>query len=195
MSHTDEIRSFIAIPLPDEIKQLINQKISTLRTIFPSNSIKWVQANNIHLTLKFLGNQSKSVLNELINKLEAAQTIERFTLSIEKLGAFPSIYKPNVIWIGVSTHKNLEQLNKKVGLISYSLINDIDNKGFSPHLTIARIKAGMHKDQFEVIKKGLFDNRELPKIDFPVNHFSVYKSTLTPQGAIYNVLHRFDLSE
>ena len=66
MNHSDEIRSFIAIPLPDKVKEVLSEKITYLKNIIPNNSLKWVQVNNIHLTLKFLGNVTKADLQEFV---------------------------------------------------------------------------------------------------------------------------------
>ena len=194
MNHSDEIRSFIAIPLPDKIKDTLEEKINDLKRHIPNNSVKWVQVNNIHLTLKFLGNVQKPVHKDLIQKLEEEHPIQRFSLFLQKLGAFPSIYKPNVIWAGVSNNEYLVELSKRVDIISNSLINDLENKPFSPHLTIARIKPGMKKEHFELIKQTLFNNRDISNVEFPVDHYCLYKSTLTSQGAVYSLLHEFKLS-
>ncbi len=194
MNHSDEIRSFIAIPLPDKVKEVLREKITYLKNIIPNNSLKWVQVNNIHLTLKFLGNVTKADLQELVQKLKQEPSLERFSLSIEKLSAFPSIYKPNIIWVGVSNNQNLIELSNRVDIISNSMIKDLDNKPFSAHLTIARTKPGLQKEQFELIKQALFNNREIPKVEFSIDYYCLYKSTLTPQGAIYSVIQEFGLS-
>lgn len=163
MNHEDEIRAFIAIPLSNEILEYLSDLIFQLKQNFPDKSLKWVQPGNIHITLKFLGNISKSTFHFLLNKLETNHQFSPFELTINKLGAFPSIYKPQVIWVGSSINPLLLDLNQFIQKSTSIVNNEADSKPFSPHLTIARIKPGITKDRFESIKLELYKKRKYPQ--------------------------------
>lgn len=192
MNHDDEIRAFIAIPLPKEVIEYLAEIISTLKLTMPDKSVKWVQSGNIHLTLKFLGNISKSTLHFLFEKIKTDNQFSPFNLTINKLGAFPSLYKPQVIWVGTSTHNTLSELAQFVENSTSMVKNENDSKSFSPHLTIARLRPGVKKDQLDIIKQELYKRKEINSISFAINHFCIYQSILTSKGPIYTELRKYD---
>lgn len=192
MNHDDEIRAFVAIPLPKEIIEYLAEIISTLKLTMPDKSVKWVHSGNIHLTLRFLGNISKSTLHFLFEKLKTDNQFSPFNLTINKLGAFPSLYKPQVIWVGTSTHNTLSELAKFVENSTSMVKNENDSKSFSPHLTIARLRPGVKKDQLDIIKQELYKRKEINSISFTINHFCIYQSILTSKGPIYTELRKYD---
>lgn len=191
MNHDDEIRAFVAIPLPNEVTKYLAEIISDLKLTFPDKSVKWVQPENIHLTLKFLGNISKSTLHFLFEKLKTENQFVPFNLSINKIGAFPSLYKPQVIWVGTSSHNTLSELAQFVEKSTPMVKNENDSKSFSPHLTIARLSPGVKKNHFDIIKQELYKRREINPISFTINHYCVYQSILTSKGPIYTELHKY----
>lgn len=191
MSHEGEIRAFVAIPLPLEVIDFLTQLISNLKQIFPENSLKWVEPGNIHLTLKFLGNISKSTKNFLLNKLEPDHRLSPFELTINKVGAFPSIYKPQVIWVGTSNHKMLMNLKQFVSESTSIVKNEEDKKPFSPHLTIARLRPGTNKASIEAIKQELYKNQKVEPISFTIKDFCLFQSTLTSKGPFYSEIRRY----
>lgn len=191
MNHDDEIRAFIAIPLPKEVTNYLAEIISNLKLTFPDKSVKWVQPENIHLTLKFLGNISKSTLHFLYEKLNTENKFSQFSLTINKLGAFPSLYKPQVIWVGTSSHNTLLELTKFIEKATSMVKNENDSKSFSPHLTLARLRPGVKKDHFEIIKQELYKSKEINSISFTINHFCIYQSILTSKGPIYTELRKY----
>lgn len=193
MNHDDEIRAFVAIPLPSEITDFLTEIISNLKQVFPEDSLKWVQYEDIHLTLKFLGNISKLTLKFLIDKLETDHQFSPFDLTINKLGAFPSIYKPQVLWVGTTNHQILIDLHRFIQNTTSLVKNENDSKPFSPHLTIARLRPGIKKNLFQNIKLELYRNKEIEQISFTVKYYCLYQSTLTSKGPIYSELQRFNL--
>ena len=103
MNHNNTIRAFVAIPMPESVIKYLSDLINKFQKEFSENAIKWVQPNNIHITLKFLGNISTSSVEKLDKQLQS-KNFPPFTLVIDKIGAFPSIYKPRVIWVGTTTN-------------------------------------------------------------------------------------------
>lgn len=192
MNHDDEIRAFIAIPLPQEVTEYLAEIIFNLKLTMPDKSVKWVQPGNIHLTLKFLGNISKSTLNFLIEKLNSENQFSSFNLTINKMGAFPSLYKPKVIWVGTSSHNTLSELAQFIEKSTAMVKNENDSKSFSPHLTIARLRPGVKREYFDIIKQELYKSKEINAISFTIDHFCIYQSILTSKGPIYTELRKYD---
>lgn len=193
MNHDHEIRAFVAIPLPKDVTEYLAEIITELKLTLPEKSVKWVQPENIHLTLKFLGNISKSTLHFLVEKLKSDNRFLPFDLTINKIGAFPSMYKPQIIWVGTSSHDTLSELAQFVEKSTSMVKNENDSKSFSPHLTIARLRPGVKKDHFDIIKQELYKRREINSISFAINIFCLYQSVLTSNGPIYTVLQKYYL--
>ena len=109
------IRSFIAIELPPELKKELT-KVETQLKINSSPVIKWIEPGSIHITLKFLGETSDAILDDLILAMEESVVgVSPFKLDVRQLGAFPGVDRPQVIWVGVSGEmEKLKQLQKNL---------------------------------------------------------------------------------
>ncbi|MDO9085702.1 MAG: RNA 2',3'-cyclic phosphodiesterase [Anaerolineaceae bacterium] len=195
MNHNDDIRAFIAIPLPNHVSEYLSNIIKIFKETFPGNAVKWVNPDNIHITLKFLGDVSKSNLHLLIGDLESKNQFSPFTLTLNKVGAFPSIYKPQVIWAGTTNHENLTGIVKFIERSTSKINEDKEPNSFVPHMTIARLRPGIKKDQIDEIKREIFKFKEIEPLSFEVNHYCVFQSILNSKGPIYKVLHQYDLYE
>lgn len=193
MNHNNTIRAFVAIPIPASVIKYLSDLMKKFQKEFSENSIKWVQPNNIHITLKFLGDISTSSVVKLDKQLQS-KNFPPFTLVIDKVGAFPSIYKPRVIWVGTTTNPILMEINDHVQSVTKFINVDEENKTFSPHLTIARIKPGIRNESFESLKHLLVKNRNLDSLKFDINKYCLFQSKLTPDGPKYSVLGSYELS-
>ena len=175
-------RCFIAIDLPDEIKAKLFHDFDNFkkRGFFIGKN---TEKNNLHLTLKFLGDltgeeieKTKVVLREI--------KFRKFSCSLGKLGFFDSADKINIIWIELISEK-LAQLEKE---ISTSLGTP---EKFAPHITLSRVKKAFNKKKLaEGIKNFNFKSRE-----FEVGEFLLMKSELTKEGPKYKVLEKFKSAE
>jgi 2'-5' RNA ligase len=195
MNHNDNIRTFIAIPLPNQVRDYLSNIIKVFKETFPGNAVKWVHPDNIHITLKFLGDVSKSNLHILFDKLDSKNQFFPFTLTLNKIGAFPSIYKPQVIWAGTTNHEILIEIVKFIER-STSLINEEkEPKSFVPHMTIARLRPGIKNNQIDELKREIYKYKEIEPLSFEVNHYCVFQSFLSSKGPIYTALRRYDLYE
>jgi len=190
----EQIRSFIAIELPREVKQGLGMLVERLRGGgYPV--VKWVEPEGIHLTLKFLGDIASDKLPEIIRATgEAAQGISPFAVEISGLGTFPSWQQPRVVWLGVKGEANqLADLQKNIDAALAPLGFPPESRSFTPHLTLARVreraKAGERQEFGNWLRSTKFDSR----LDFTVNAISLMKSELTLQGAIYTRLACIDL--
>lgn len=179
------IRSFIAIELPDAIRA----RIKALQDSFKSYrlNIRWVDPDNIHLTLKFLGNISEGEIEKVAGALSAGVgPFAPLSLCARGMGAFPGLKRPRVIWVGIGGQAaGLSALQK-------ALDDHLAVAGFKPeerpfkgHLTIGRVKGALSTALFrEALKAGLSFETD----PFTAASVSLFKSELSPGGAVYSRL-------
>ncbi len=162
-----------------------------LKTNLRNDKIKWIDIDNIHITLKFFGETSEDRIPEIIDRLAAiAANHSNFTLDIRNIGIFGSSYKPRVIWFGIEENERLIKLAKEVlrGMDDIGFKQDQQN--FVPHLTVGRIKYIDDKNRFQqVIDKYKFADIQKQE----VSEYILYESILRPQGPEYKVIERFKL--
>ncbi|MCK4613365.1 MAG: RNA 2',3'-cyclic phosphodiesterase [Thermoplasmata archaeon] len=181
------IRGFVAIPVKGllEIEELARE-IGTIR------GIKGVRAENIHLTLKFLGGvDEEEEIPEIIRSLEeVAQRHHAFSISFQGTGAFPNLQRMRVAWIGIKGEE-LGKLAKDV-LRALPIKEGERPQKFGPHLTIGRVKfrEGIKKAQ-RVLERYRYKDFGTLK----VRGIELMQSTLTPGGPIYSVIRHFPLAE
>ena len=185
MSH---VRAFLAIDLDDDLKPKINKIIKEFKGI--DTKIKYVELQNLHLTLKFFGDIDTNGLNVLENVIDkVVSEFDPFKIKIAGCGAFPNNNHIKVIWVGIDDDVIIKDLHDKLDKEFTRLGFDKDKK-FSTHLTIGRMKSAKNKNQVkEVIEE--FDNFEIGEME--VNRISLKKSTLTPAGPIYDDIKIFEL--
>ncbi|HKM76366.1 MAG TPA: RNA 2',3'-cyclic phosphodiesterase [Candidatus Bathyarchaeia archaeon] len=187
---SEHIRSFIAIDLDDEaIKKEINRVQRDLEQT--GAQLKLVDPKIMHFTFRFLGETSTETI-EKVKKAMNELAFERFDITINGIGAFPNLRRINVIWVGVSSGVDrLEQLFQQLEPKLLQIGITSDDKGFNPHLTIARVKSSLNRDalatyvsKFEAVKLGAIS----------VSSLRLKKSTLTPKGPIYSTMHEVTAS-
>jgi len=187
MSHNPEqIRSFIAIELPQNVQHGLGQLRSELeRAEHPF--VKWVNTENIHVTLKFLGNIPFKQVEEIAKAIEeASKRIPPFHLEISGLGAFPNINRPRVIWVGIRGEmNNLQKLQQNIDSALAPFGFAKEERPFIPHLTLARIKEGASSAERKSIGELLISARFEISYYIGVETISLMRSQLTPEGAIY----------
>ncbi len=184
---TKELRLFLAIQINQEVINKIEQFVKPIQKEFPK--LKWVAIQNIHITLKFLGNVEITKIHLLKKSLENIK-IPSFNLMIKNTGCFPNSSKPRVLWIGVENpDNNLKSLYNQIETTLQALNYPKESKPFEPHLTLARIKDNPHKSFSDIITR----HQSVYLGESTVNHFDLMESTLTPKGAIYKTLFQFQL--
>jgi len=182
-------RLFVAVKLtPDEnfLKTYV-----ALRHALQLEKISWVQPENFHLTLKFLGKTPEEKLPAIRTALQqATEQTEAFSMKMTGTGIFGSSYKPRVIWFGVDNDTAIYQLGETV-------LNNLDKadfprdrQNFVPHLTIGRINKIEHKKMFqEAIAAHRYDFLQ----EFPVDKIILYESLMKHTGVVYQVVMDFSL--
>jgi len=191
----EQIRSFIAIALPDELKSELVQLEARLKLV-EQPFVKWVDPYSIHLTLKFLGNVTANRIGEITKAMEeATQGVSPFNLQVKDLGVFPNPRRVQVAWVGLSGDiDKLARLQQRIEASLVPLGFTPESRKFVPHLTLARVRnqALLNERQRlgELIAGTSFEAVHIIEVD----SISLMKSQLTRQGAIYSRISSARLS-
>ena len=183
----EQVRSFIAIELPDEVKSGLVRLQAQLKT-GKQPPVKWVAPDGIHLTLKFLGNVASDKINEITTAIEAAvHGIPPFQLEVKDLGVFPNLRRVQVVWVGVSGDTaQLNQLQQHIESNLAPLGFPRETRAFKPHLTLARLREQASPDERQIFGQ-LITNTEFTEVyGFSVDAINLMRSELTREGAIYS---------
>jgi len=182
----EQIRSFIAIELPSDLKLLLDRLEAQLKAD-KQPWVKWVSPGSIHLTLKFLGSVPIDKTIEITEVIEeAARGISPIHLKVEGLGVFPTPRMVRVAWVGVSGE--VEKLKRLQGLIDTRLSRlgfAPESRPFSPHLTLARLSSRVSRDERSRFGQLITDTK-FAACPVEVDGISLMKSQLTREGAIYS---------
>jgi len=188
----EKIRSFIAIEVPPELKARLEELQRELRRT--DADVKWVRPEGIHLTLKFLG----SILREDIEKISMAigpviSGFEPFEIRLFGMGSFPTSRNPRVIWVGVDRGKEeVSSLQRAIEDKMAKLSFPSENRPFSPHLTLGRVRSGRGK---LMLSQAIEANKEVEVGTFWARKVFLYQSELKPSGAVYTKLKELGMKE
>ncbi len=178
------MRTFIAVPLPQECHKMLEEIQAKLRST--GAGVGWVNVPSIHLTLKFLGEVDPETIPRLASALRTASEGQAgFTLRLHGVGGFPDLRSPRVIWCGVEGEtQHLRRLQERVEDACIQLSFPSEGRDFHPHLTLGRVQGKRNlQSLLDYIKIGF----EL-ECSFRVDRYNLYRSTLAPRGAVYDVL-------
>lgn len=185
------IRTFIAIELPDDIQERIAAVIADAASA--GGRVKWVEANNLHLTLKFLGGVEEAMLTSVQNALtDIAQRSQQFTMLLRGVGGFPNFKRPRVLWVGVDAPQTLLDLQSRIESALEQIGFEREQRAFHPHITIGRVKASQGIATL-VQRLSKHENETFGEVH--VQQITLMRSDLTPQGPIYTPLSHHQLGE
>ena len=184
-----QLRLFVAVNFPDNIKKNLGSIIRELRRL-PSDA-KWVEEENLHLTVRFLGNVAEDRVPAIVNALSRSVAgIVPFRLEPDGVGVFPSVKRPRVLWAGLSGETAvLARLHRQVSGELGRLGFKPENRKFLPHFTLARVRSPlrfsdvMEKAEKLVQQHGKFGPAKIASIELML-------SELSPKGPKYSVLAR-----
>jgi RNA 2',3'-cyclic 3'-phosphodiesterase len=180
------MRLFIAIQIPQDIRASIGSLLSEFRSIDPQ--MKWVRAENLHVTLKFLGETDSSKLKAIENSLSTVHFLQPVTLNFSGLGFFPNAKHPSVVWGGVQPSPNLRALAGEIDSQMASLGFPKEHRVFTPHLTLARLgKRALPRKLADEFVHG--SSRQFGT--FTAREFHLRESKLKSTGAEYTTVHAF----
>ncbi len=185
----EQLRSFIAIELTDEVKRRLRE----LQAQFKAGSsapVKWVEPNNIHLTLKFLGNVAADRIDEIAAAMtEAVRGTSPFKLEVTELGVFPNPRRVQIVWVGLGGEvEKLANLQQRIESSLKKLGFPPENRRFTPHLTLARLRDRTTPQERERLGQLIAETELETAQSFVVDSVKLMKSQLTPEGPIYTCL-------
>lgn len=169
------MRLFVAIDIPSEVSDYlveVQKKISKVRS-----KINYVK--DFHITLKFLGEVEDADVGMIKEKLKAVK-FDKFKLMLTEVGFFPEKGDIRVVWAGTNNFDKLNSLHCDVEKV----LDDYDEKEFKGHITLGRVKHIKNNKDF----KQYLGTLKLGKLSFSVDSFKLYKSTLTSEGPVYEVV-------
>ncbi|MCI0519948.1 MAG: RNA 2',3'-cyclic phosphodiesterase [Chloroflexi bacterium] len=183
------VRAFIAIEIPASIQVKLHEVSRNLKGRISGGAVRWTPVENIHLTLKFLGDVSPASM-EMVKKLLAAETARHgeFEIQVSGLGAFPNTRRPRVIWIGIQAPDDLIILQRRIEEDAARLGYPAEERGFTPHLTLGRVARNAAigdlrqiGEAIEAAKVGLLGASRVQAV-------KLFRSDLRPSGAVYSCL-------
>lgn len=184
------LRAFVALLLDDEARAAVAEEIERLRPL--SRAVAWVPPRNLHLTLRFLGEQGEAAIGAAREALvEAAAPSRPFTLSLHGLGAFPGLERPRILWIGVA--RGALEARELQAAVEQAL----ERRGFPreprawhPHLTIGRVldERRWRREASLELRQAVARAGSRPFASMPIHALSLMRSDLSPSGARYSEL-------
>lgn len=190
------MRLFIAADLTQEILQKIDKIIAYFQTQSPPGAIKWVNAHNQHLTIKYIGELKEEKLPRVKALMrEALQGYIAPTISVAKLGMFPNPVQPRVIWVGIQSNEDLGKIHQSLDLALVDTGVPRESRGFHPHLTLGRIRRQVTRDDVKVIGQTFSQFKVDALGSVRIDEIHLYRSQLTPQGPIYSSLYSLPLNK
>jgi RNA 2',3'-cyclic 3'-phosphodiesterase len=181
---SNQIRSFISIDLDDpQLQSRVESLTSSLLNL--GADLKPVEKENVHITIKFLGSVERAKL-EQVKMVLAHVRFQQFPIEVRGAGAFPNMNKINVVWIGLGQGwANVEQIYEQTEQLLSELGFARESRGFSPHVTIARVRSSRRRDEVSKFLRGLSDENFGV---FQVKTLRLKQSMLRPSGPTYSTL-------
>ena len=180
------MRLFVAVNLPEEERRAAYEATAPLRN--GELPVRWVQAAALHLTLKFLGDVSAEQAPRIAAALDAAVAAARpFEVGLGGVGAFPSLARPRIVWLGVERHPALELLANDVETALRPFGFEAELRPFQPHITLGRARQGAKPAAFGRLES--LAARVTYEAVVPVRSVDLMESDLRPEGAVYRVRH------
>ena len=192
---TEAVRAFIAIRVPEAVLARLTAVQRELKTLLPPNSTAWTRPDNLHLTLRFLGNVAVARIPELRGRLQSALSgFGHLGLICERLGCFPDLRYPRVLWAWVhDANERLEQLHRRVDTAAREFAETPAEARFVGHITLARPKQIKRPDADRLTRfVDAAVNRTFGS--WTASEVFLIQSELSPSGSKYHELARIEFS-
>ena len=180
------IRLFIALDIPDEVKENIYTILKTVPHY--SSEFRWEPKEKIHLTLKFIGDIPEESLEDIISEIDFAKEFSTFNCTISKFGFFFKDNNPAILWCNFETDDQIISLTKELNVRLRKYGIEDEKQKFKGHLTLLRIKKRVSEDFIISFKEFKFE-----PIQFKCNTISLIQSLLKISGSEYKVLKIYEL--
>ena len=185
------MRCFIAIELSEAVKSVLSVIEEELKKT--GADVRWVKPENIHLTIKFLGNIEEKIKEKIIESLKiVCSKYEHFSVELKGIGMFPNLKSPRVLWVGIGNNEILKGIQEEIdeGMGKAGL--ERENRKFTAHLTIGRISSLRGKEHLVKAMKT-YENKNFEKMN--VASISFIRSDLHPEGARYTNIAKIPLGK
>jgi 2'-5' RNA ligase len=180
------MRLFMALAIPAEVRESLASLIRALRIV--DAKPKWIHPDNLHITLKFIGEAPPEKLSAIGDALAGVRTAEQVKLEFRDVGFFPNERRPSVVWAGIQSSSNLAALAGTINEVLASLGIPREEKTFVPHLTMARFKETRLSPALRTeIEK--WKNHSFGRLS--AREFHLIESKLKTTGAEYTTLRSF----
>lgn len=183
----ESIRSFLAFDMENET---VKKKLASVQRLLAQTGadLKLVEPQNIHITIRFLGDITQNMVEKIYAEMQKIQ-FTPFNVQIKSLGAFPDLRYPRVVWAGITEGPDqlkavFNQLEPRLRSLGFAP----DHKGFSPHLTIARVRSGRNKAQ---LADFVAENANYDFGAIKAECLRLKRSNLTPRGPLYSTLKEY----
>ncbi len=188
----ETLRLFLGIPIPQDVQ---NKLTSFQKEIQPYiDKASWTPPENMHVTLKFLGNTQLDLLPRIRTHCEAIARRHRiFHVKVSGIGSFQDWRRLRVIWVGFKDGDDITALAKEIDVILGKLGFPRENRPFHPHITLARVKR-FRKDKVSSFVENILPTLNSWETTIQVRGFHLYRSILKPKGAEYTILSTFSLT-
>ena len=187
-------RLFIAVPISKTSKDIIIKKI-LVNTVVKNPDIRWISENNLHITLKFLGEvpiRQVRLLKEIVQKTGLSH--DSFEIQLKGSGVFPNKRTPRVLWIGIQPPETLCKLQDDLEQMAFEQGFEKENRPFQPHITLGRLSDNDHPviaiDSLDTVIQTI---KEILFPPFLVDQIQLIESILTPQGPLYHTIYSQNL--
>jgi len=180
------VRLFVAVEIPPAVRKSLGEFLAVLRAL--SSQPRWVRTDNLHITLKFIGEVQPEKLGDIRAALSAVHSDRSVTLDFRGVGFFPNEKRPRVFWAGIEASANLARLASDIDRALEKPGVPPEKRPFSPHLTLARFEPpGLPEKLRAVIQE--YAKREFGSV--AAREFHLIESKLKPGGAEYTTLETF----
>jgi 2'-5' RNA ligase len=189
MAESERFRLFIAVTLPEEVKAQIEAAQAELRRALPGPGVRWTRREQFHLTLMFLGDVDVARVQPLEEAIRAAcRGFSALPLRAERVGFFPDLRYPRVVWAGVQDQAGqLLRLQQAVDAVTRDFTTEQKEERFSGHITLARIKA-IKRPEAEALRQAAAGMAERLFGQWTAGEVELMRSVLSPQGARHTSL-------
>jgi RNA 2',3'-cyclic 3'-phosphodiesterase len=186
-SDAERFRTFIALSLPDVVKDAIHQAQGKLQAAVRSSAVRWTKPEQFHLTLKFLGYVPAPQVPGLIDQLESiGPDFHAIPLEAARLGSFPAGGAPRVVWVGVHDCSGaLLRLQAAIDHVTTQFGRE--ERAFSGHITLARVK-DISRSEASFLKERLAKGQEMSFGSWTATQFELMRSVVSSQGSTYSSL-------
>lgn len=183
------LRAFLAAEIPSQLQDAIQTATAGLRQLLGGDLVRWVPVRNIHLTLKFLGDVSPSSLDLIQHMLQIeAGHYQPFDARVEGFGCYPNPHRPRILWIGLQVPSSLLSLQRDLDSASARLGYPSEDRDFSPHLTIGRVRQNAGATEIQKIRSEVEHTQVGALGTTRVDAIHLFKSDLLPTGSVYTKL-------